>query len=468
MARLHASILGALLTACAAPVVDVTVSAPRVYGDDHVLRTLADRHAQVRPAARGSIGAPFQESLGVRHHAATRLAATVDLVGPSDGEPEPPAAPAHPEGCRCRRCASLLVVIAGATGPFTGPTSSELLRQRLDIVDDVQAHERRSEGDAVLLGPRARTVLLGFDVCFNTYLDLGARRRFVVVAFRVRGKDSRTPPFEVHLLTPELRSIASDEWLVDVASTDLAATLLGSWGGTGLTAGWSSHDRLEERFEALLTTPLQFAIYRGRGNVEEPAFTFAFAFGPRRRLLERALLNPARWFGSSYEIAYELQPGPRPCEAVLVFPEVPPGAPLDLVVEVFCDGALVSEEEVDVARALGRPLSTFDVACPPLPVVGATAALDLDPRTGADLVLDAGQDGPTFTVASQVLVGPLAVPASEVLVLGRGRLLVRVRPDAALVAALQRGTAALPGRVLTPDQRDFAFTVNLVAPERPR
>ena len=466
MARLHTIIIGALLLAgCATPVVDVTVSAPRVYGDDHVLRTLADRHAQVRPAARGAIGAPIQESLGIRHDEATRIAATVDLVGPSDGEPEPPAAPAHPSGCRCARCVALLVV--GASGPISGPTSSELLQQRLDLVDDVLARERRSEGDAALLGPRARAVLLRFDVCFNAYLDLGARRQFVVVAFRVRGKDPRTPAFEVHLLAPELRSIASDEWLVDAASSDLAATLLGSWGGTGLTAGWSSRDRLEERFEALLATPLQFAIYRGRGNVEEPAFTFAFAFGPRRRLLERALLNPARWFGSSYEIAYELQPGPRPCEAVLVFPEVPQGAPLDLVVEVFCDGALVSEEDVDVARALGRPLSTFEVACPPLPLVGPTASVDLDPRAGADLVLDAGPDGPTFTVASQVLVGPVAVPASDVLVLGRGRLLVRVRPDAALAAALQRGAASMPGRVLTPDQPDFAFTVNL-APERPR
>ncbi|MGE0713317.1 MAG: hypothetical protein AB7N76_26510 [Planctomycetota bacterium] len=467
MARLHIIIGALLLTACAGPVVDVTVSAPRVYGDDHVLRTLADRHAQVRPPARGALGAPTQESLGVRHDAATRLAATADLVGPSADEPEAPAAPAHPDRCRCARCAALILV-AGAAGPFTGPTSSEVLRQRLDLVDDVLAHERRSEGDAALLGPRARAVLLRFDVCFNAYLDLGARRRFVVVAFRVRGKDPRTPAFEVHLLVPELRSITSDEWLVDAASSELAASLLGSWGGTGLTAGWSSRDRLEERFGALLTTPLQFGIYRGRGNVEEPAFTFAFAFGPRRRLLERALLNPARWFGSSYELAYELQPGPRACEAVLVFPEVAQGASLDLVVEVFCDGALVSEEEVDVARALGRPLSSFDVACPPLPLVGPTAAVDLDPRAGADLVLDSGPDGPAFTVASQVLVGPVALPPSDVLVLGRGRLLVRARPEAALLAALQRGATSVPGRVLTPDQPDFAFTVNLVAPERPR
>ena len=467
VARLHIIIGVLLLTACAAPVVDVTVSAPRVYGDDHVLRTLALRHAQVRPAARGASGAPIQESLGVRHDAATRLAATADLVGPSAGEPDAPAAPAHPDRCRCARCAAVILV-AGAAGPFTGPTSSEVLRQRLDLVDDVLAHERRSEGDAALLGPRARAVLLRFDVCFNAYLDLGARRRFVVVAFRVRGKDARTAPFEVHLLAPELRSITSDEWLVDAASSELAASLLGSWGGTGLSAGWSSRDRMEERFEALLTTPLQFGIYRGRGNVEEPAFTFAFAFGPRRRLLERALLNPVRWFGSSYELAYELQPGPRPCEAVLVFPEVPQGAPLDLVVEVFCDGALVSEEEVDVARALGRPLTTFDVACPPLPLVGPTAAVDLDPRAGADLVLDSGPDGPAFTVASQVLVGPVALSPSDVLVLGRGRLLVRARPEAALLAALQRGLTRVPGRVLTPDQPDFAFTVNLVAPELPR
>lgn len=457
MARMHTIIIVALLaTGCASPVVDVTVSAPSVYGDDHVLRTLADRHAQVRSAARGAVGAPVQESMGIRHDEATRLAATVNLAGPSDGEPEAPAGPAHPDGCRCGRCRTL--IIATTTGPSTGPTSSEILRQRLDLFDDVLAHERRSEGDAAILGPRARALLLRFEVCFNAYLDLGARRQFVVVAFRVRGKDPRTPPFEVHLLSPELRSITSDEWLVDAASSDLAATLLGTWGGVGLSGGWSSRDRLEERFEALLATPLQFGIYRGRGNVDEPEFTYAFAFGPRRRLLERSLLNPARWFGSSYEIAYELQPGPRPCEAVLVFPDAPAGAPLDLVVEVFCDGALVSEEEVDVTRALGRPLSTFDVACPPLPVVTPTGVVEVNPLVGADLVLE----GPCFTVASQVLIGPVAVPASDVLLLGRGRLLVRVRPDAALAALLHQGTTTAAGRVLTPDQPDFAFRVNLL------
>src|SRR5690606_22613957 len=159
--------------------------------------------------------------------------------------------------------------------------------------------------------------------CFNTYLDLGGRRRFVVVAFRVRGKQADTPRFEVHLLSPELRAISSDEWLVDTAKSELAAHLVGAWGGTGLTSGWASRDRVQERFEALLATPLQFAIYRGRGSVDEPTVTFAFAFGPRRRLLERSALSPARWFGSPYELAYELQPGPRTCEAVLVFPDAP-------------------------------------------------------------------------------------------------------------------------------------------------
>ncbi len=58
------------------------------------------------------------------------------------------------------------------------------------------------------------------------------------------------------------------------------------------------------------------------------------------------------------------------------------------------------------------------------------------------------------------------LPAADVRVLGRGRVTARVHPALALRAAAARGDREVSGRVVTPDQPDFEFKVELLTPER--
>ncbi len=457
-----------LLTACAPQVVPVTVGAPKVWGDDHVLASLAERQREVRAlGGRAALeAAPVQESFAVRHDGSSRLSAGLDLSGGSGGDGEEPAPPSHARDCGCPRCARVLTV--ELPRPL-GPSSAELFASQLDLADLVASTERVAAGDATLLDRRSRAVLLRFDVCFNAHQDLGDRRGFVVVAFVVRarpGADGHAPRFVVYRLAPEVRSIVSDEQLVDSATDEVSLDALAAWGGTGLTGGWSSRDRLARRFETVLATPLQHGIYRSGASSSGDDFTFAFAFGPRRRLVERSLLNPARWFGAPFVVAHELAPGPRSCEAVLVFQEVDEDEPLELAVSVHCDGELVTEERLDLTRALGRPLDTFQVRCPAEGAPRGTRRIALVPSATTDALLDAGESGAVFSQSSRVLVGPVAIPPTDVQLVGRGRLALRVRPTTALAALARQGVSVVPCRVLTPDQPDFELEAELVGAAR--
>lgn len=450
MIRRLATSLVLVLAACAAPqVAEVTVSRPKVWGDDTVFRGLAERAQSMRALAAATPAPRLpQEQLAVRVDQADRLAFGANVADPETASalPEAPALPVDRD-----------LTVRVRAEPLPGLTWNESFRQLVDRGELVRGYEALFAGDAALLDRRARCVLLRFDVCFTNYLDLGERRRFVVVGFVIRGKGKPAPRFDVYLLSPEYSAFASQEALTQTTVDQLALQLLGTWGGTGVAGGWGTTSAVRERLEAVLETPLQFGIPGPRTEDGEAAATFAFAFGPRRRLVERSPFNPARWFGSPWEMAYELQPGPRPCQALLVFPDL--REPPELVVTVLCDGALVAEEEVSLAQALGRRrVGAFNVKAPAHTDDDgvATGVLDLAPEVGADLVVASGCGGPAFSALSEVLVGPCLV--RDVRPLGRGRLLVRVRPLAALVAA--RG-GEVEARVVTPDQADFVFRVRL-------
>ncbi|HBP17412.1 MAG TPA: hypothetical protein DEA08_06430 [Planctomycetes bacterium] len=450
------------LAGCAAPVVDVTVSEPKVYGDDQVLRTLAGQRARLTALADGIEPGDYQEAFGVRSDERRRSTLSANLAAPAAPSPQPP--PLREEG-RGGRWPGIGRLGYQDYPPYARPPQPGLgfreeLRRRVDGAQQLASYELLFLGDTRLLDGRSRAALLRFDLSFNNYVDLGARRRFVVVEFVVKPKRAPAPRFSVYLLTPEYSAMVSRERALTRLVSEYAGQLLGSWGGIGVTGSHGASRQTREDFEALLETPLQFAVYDSR---ELPAGgrRFAFAFGPRRRLHERGALNPARWFGANYEVVYELQPGPRTCQALLLFHDVSERASLELEVEVFCDGRLVAEEDVDLARALRRgrkPLETFEVRCPKPLQSARTKVVRVDPQVATDLLIEAGPKGPSFSPESEVFVGPARVPAHQVRFLGRGRLSVRVRPSATLRAA--RG-ARLTGRVVTPDQPDFVFCVEL-------
>jgi len=445
---------------CAAPGVDVTVSEPKVYGDDQVLRALATQRGRLLSLAAGIRPGDYQESFGVRRESQGATALGINLADPQTGPlPVPPSAlPTRPQ-----RWWDPGRFYPQPLAP--GLSFRDQLRQRVDGARLLSSYELLLAGDTTLLDRRSRATLMRFEVAVNSYADLGNRRRFAVVEFVVKGKAKTTPAFGVYLLSPGYAAFVSRERALNAALDSFAGRILGSWGGVGAGSSYGSRSLEREEFEALQETPLQFAIYDAR-PVAGGGKRFAFALGPRRRLHERGALNPARWFGSNYEIVYELQPGPRTCEALLVFRDVDERASVEVEVSVFCDGRLVAEEDVDLTRALRRgqrPLETFEVRCPAPATIASTRRVTLDPRTGADLLLASDSIGPSFSLLSQVFVGPVAIPARAIRLLGRGRLAVRVSPSQALAALLERGVKTAVGRVVTPDQPDLCFVADLVS-----
>ncbi len=480
------------LAGCAIPTIDVTVSEPKVFGDDTVLRTLADQRARVRALASGIRPGDYQESFGVGHVQATRRTISASLAEADDAAAavlpatSGTSSETAPSGLSGHGAAQVGPGPGGWGGGYPGLgwappwggglllplvqplmpglTFQEQLRQRVEASQLVSSYELLYLGDTRLLGPRSRAALLRFELSFNGYADLGSRRRFVVVEFQARPKHERTPPFGVYLLSPEFSSMVSHEVALDRQVEEYAAQLLGSWGGVGLSAGQGGRDERWRELESMLETPLQFAIYDGRRQ-PDGSVRFAFAFGPRRRLIERSTLNPSRWFGSPYEIAYELQPGARTCQVLLLFREVDPHDPLDVVISVSCDGQLAAEEDIALAsdpedRPVRLTLRKFEVACPAIERT-PSSQLELVAGSPGDLLIDGGPNGPAFSSASQVFVGSLRIPAEGVELLGRGRLTVRVPPLRLLAGAEGEGVTTLSGRVVTPDQPDYPFVVQV-------
>lgn len=466
-------LLALIASGCTAAVADITVSEPKVYGDDQVLRVLAARGRALRRVAGRIEGADVQEVYGVSTDSHKRTTLGANLLDPAT-----PVNPAPPGRGRTHHHQWFRSYPYGghpytygdhSNRPTPGLSYNHKLRKEIDKGQHVSAYELLYLGDTRLLDRGARIALLRFEVSFNNYLDLGGQRKFAVVRFRIRGKKKPDPKFHVYLLSPDYSSLVSRESLRTRVVNDYAAQILGAYGGIGVTGSHGGRTSLRELFEAAMETPLQFAIYGSRKKKAQNDFTFAFAFGPRRRLHQRSLLNPARWFGAAHELTYEIQPGPRSCHALLVFPKVDPKKSVELVVSVFHDGHLLAEEEINMRTALRQDTkarTTFTVNCPPPRALERTKVITILPHAATHFLLVSDRSGPTFTQESVVFLGPVALTRKDVRVLGRGRLLVRVSPSSALLALWRRRRATTVGRVVTPDQPDFRFGVRLLGPKR--
>lgn len=460
-----------LVTGCAAPVCDVTVSEPKVYGDEQVLRLLARKRRALRALAPTVQGAEVQEVLGVRQRSHTRTRLGANLLDPqSTVLPHPPQfrkrSGPHHDGYLRRGPYSYGYRSYARPRPAPGLDARALLRKGVSQGQLVSAYDLLFTGDTKLLGRRARVVLLRFEVSFNSYQDLGGRKRFALVRFRIRSKRKPAPKLSLYLLSPSFTSLVSQESLSRTVIRQYALRVLGAYGGIGLGAGRGGSSTLRERFQAATETPLQFAIY-GAPRKTQDELSLAFAFGPRRRLTERSLINPLRWFGSRFHVSYEIQPGPRTCEALLVFPDVDPKETVELTVSVEHDGRLLRQDELDLRRALHLRArkSTFVVRCPPARRVTQTRVVRLLPHVKNELLLLSDRQGPAFSGDSVVYLGPARLSGARVRVLGRGRLAVTVPPQPALLALLGCGTKTVAGRVLTPDQPDLQFQVRLLRPK---
>ena len=173
-------------------------------------------------------------------------------------------------------------------------------------------------GDSQLLDEGKRVVLLRFDVSINNYLEatnFWGDRLFAVTGFQVRSPD--VPDDEdivVYTLAPEYASVLAKESLATANLESYAAQGGGTAEGFDIQGAGRFQRALEELFSTLTDHPIQFASYDNKPN------RFAFAFGPRRKIEKRSWIDPRRIFGNTYQINYEIEPGPRDVYALVILP----------------------------------------------------------------------------------------------------------------------------------------------------
>jgi len=343
--HLRPAALGALLGAalllgggCTTPGL-IGVATPKVYGDDVTLKTLARRRGGLGPLAASIQAGALQEARGVRQ--GVRYDAH-GAAAPSGGDTD--AASLLPER------QDLALPEAPEAPDDLGLRHRDVLRELIRRDRDVMGYELLYLGDDDYLDPDRRVALVRLDVSIDNYLELGSAREFAVVKFTFfasKGSEELvdiTDQIRVYSLAPEFDALVAQESLASLAVEDYSGTFSGAFEGIEAAGTGRFQRQLEETLVQVVQQPLQFAVYDGRRS-------FAFAFGPQRRITRRSPLNPMRWFGNTYEIEYFIQPGVRPCYALVVLP-----AEKDVRLQV------VAEYQDDLVDTSPSWLSVFDVS----------------------------------------------------------------------------------------------------------
>src|SRR5262249_19821055 len=128
-----------------------------------------------------------------------------------------------------------------------------------------------------------------------------------------KGKWEPTEDCTIYYLAPEKAVVVAQESLASTFLENYAAQLAAAGRGVDVTEAGRFQRQLEETLMTQVERPIEYAIYVDKNR-------FAFAFGPHRRVDRRALLNPQRWFGNTYEYGYEISPCSRDVYALVVAP----------------------------------------------------------------------------------------------------------------------------------------------------
>ena len=257
-----------MMGGCAAP--DISISSPKVYTDDQVLKTLGERRRVLAEKATAIKAAKLHEVFGARQ--ATQVDTNVSV---SPATADLLSAPSPVES------GDVVLPEAPTIGGNLGPTFASQLKNTTTQDQLITGLDLLYLGDSQLLDNGKRAVLLRFDVSVNNYLDgtdwMGDKR-FALVGFRVRALGIEEKDITVYTLAPEYSSVKSQESLATAQIESYAA----QGGGTVEGFNIQGAGRFQRAFEELLSTltdhPIQFASYDNRPN------RFAFAFGPRRKI----------------------------------------------------------------------------------------------------------------------------------------------------------------------------------------
>ena len=407
----------------------MTVSEPSIYTDDQALKAFAEQQKKLDALSANISSKEIQSSFGARQ--ATQTDVSVSVSPTSGGivsAPEPlesqdielPSPPPPNDKIGLLREALLRKKIS---------EEQDLMGWKLKILGDSRVHD----------GTENKMVLLRFDVSINNYLPgetwIG-NKNFAVINFTVEPGPSTncgTKKPIVYALVPEFTSSVGEESLVTNNLENLALQGGGTLQGVDITGAGRYQRELEEYLQTLVEEPVQFAIYRENG--------FGFAFGPTRQIDKRSWVDPRRWFGNTYQIKYEIEPGPRDVYALLIVPK----CASELKVTYKANKTVLTENFDEVLEApknytsegnKNNSATSFNISVS-RSQSGCQENSDSHTIYPAltNTIFISSQN--SVTSETEAMIGPVAVPKKDITIFGRKQLHITIPPNAALAELLK-------------------------------
>lgn len=462
------SLLCLFLAGCAIPEIRMTVSEPSVYTDDQSLKAFAEQQKRLDALSANITYKDIQSRFGALQ--ATRTDASVS-ISLATGEVASPPDPAESENIK--------LPSPPPPNDNIGLLHEALLRKKISQEQDLMGWKLKILGDSrVHNEAENRLVLLRFDVSINNYLKgetwLG-EKNFAIINFAVKTSEPSSchkKPI-VYSLVPEFTSSVGEESLVTNNLENLALQGGGSVEGVDIAGAGRFQRALEEYLQTLVEEPVQFAIYRQN--------SFAFAFGPTRQIYKRSWLDPRRWLGNTYQIDYEIEPGPRDVYALLIIPKC--------------------ARELKVSYKPSKDVRTdnFDAKHEPKPMLVALfsppppSSTDPDPEEKHFSGIPIPDSSPTCTTGTdshtvfpaltntifihsansvssetEAMIGPIGIPRKNIKIFGRHQLQITIPPNEGLAKLLKGGKTPQDLSIINPGQEKCTVgEANLVGVDLP-
>ena len=459
----------------------ITVSFPKTYSDDRVLKMLDERKKALNEVVKSVQEKELQEISGVRE--ATKTTIVIKGQATADTVVSAPDAVASPD---------ITLPTAPAASDKLGLPFQSLLKKialRDQLITGLQL---LYAGDDDVLDSNRRLVLVRFDVSINDYIDGKSSflqdTKFLTVGFKLRLPEDQpvlfmerqsatlrkdkpvTPPkpvtpeksktdnpgrFRVYALMPDYSSIVTMDSFVNSQIDRLAAQAAGKTGTTALQGAFDRQRALEESLLSVIEQPMEFGIYGSEPD------TFGFAFGPRRRVEKRSWINPAGWFGNRYKINYEIEPGPRDVYALITLPCSNEGMGVDVTINNEPQTGKFYEVLDSTKQTAAMKISflsfsmSYDLGCAKPTINEVKDKISnllveptvFYPKQANSLLLIS--NSPVST-ESEVWLNHVLIPREQISVMGRYRLKVTVPANDSLKALLKEKNPSITVRLVTP------------------
>lgn len=274
---------------------------------------------------------------------------------------------------------------------------------------------------------------------------------------------------KVYAVGPEYSAVISQDSLL--TSLALSYEVLAGAKMKALDTKLSSQHEsdLQEFFLSVIERPTQFAVY---GNCQNE---FGVAFGPRRRIEKRSWINPKRIFGNTYTDTFTLEPGVRSFYALFVLPnnENDKNFVITSILPEVYEAYVRTRSQVKLLDAIGKLYDSIpsgsiaraelnlarvfiEESGPKIPPRAdlitipkstnhskswedAVNPLTIYPALVNSLILTSAKPVSSDT---QVFIGPIGVPRTDVTILNRHQLMVAIRHEGGL-ALLHDSTKSL-------------------------